>query len=107
METDDELLKQLFSGQKQEIADNGFTRRVIRHLPDRRKRLATLWMMVFCSLCAIILFFALGGIEIITGILHETVASIVRGGSNLDLKSLFIAVAVLVCMGVNRICSME
>ncbi|KAA6345467.1 hypothetical protein EZS27_006963 [termite gut metagenome] len=106
METDDELLKQFFSEQKQEIADNGFSRRVIRHLPDRYKRLATLWI-VFCSLCAVILFFAFSGIEIIIGILHKTVASIVQGDPNLDLKSLFIAVAVLICLGVNRICSME
>ncbi|KAA6307821.1 hypothetical protein EZS27_040505 [termite gut metagenome] len=106
METDDELLKQFFSEQKKEIADNGFTRRVIRHLPDRRKRLATLWTM-FCSFCAVILFFAFSGIEIITRILHETMASILRGEPNLDLTSLFVAVAVLVCWGVNRICSME
>lgn len=34
-ETDDKLLKQFFSEQKQEVKDNGFSRRVMRNLPTK------------------------------------------------------------------------
>ena len=35
MENDDKLLVAFFDENRQEIPDNGFTRRVMRHLPDR------------------------------------------------------------------------
>ena len=34
MENDDKLLTSFFAEHRQEIADNGFSRRVLRHLPD-------------------------------------------------------------------------
>ena len=42
-ETDDKLLKQFFGEQKQEIEDNGFSRRVMRNLPGRNHRLVQAW----------------------------------------------------------------
>lgn len=33
MENDDKLLTSFFAEHRQEIADNGFSRRVLRHLP--------------------------------------------------------------------------
>ena len=36
-ENDDKLLTDFFAGNRQEIPDNGFTRRVMRHLPDRTR----------------------------------------------------------------------
>ena len=44
METNDKLLKQFFSEQKQEIADNGFTRRVVRNLPETADRSWIVWV---------------------------------------------------------------
>lgn len=35
METDDKLIREFFAKQKQEIPDNGFSRRVMHHLPYR------------------------------------------------------------------------
>ncbi len=35
----DKLLRDFFAENKQEIADNGFSRRVMHHLPDRSNRL--------------------------------------------------------------------
>ena len=34
----DKLLKDFFAENKREIADNGFSRRVMHHLPDRSNR---------------------------------------------------------------------
>ena len=47
MENDDKLLTSFFADHRQEIADNGFSRRVLRHLPDRSRHLAQIWT-VFC-----------------------------------------------------------
>ena len=35
IENDEKLLKDFFTANKQEIADNGFSRRVMHRLPDR------------------------------------------------------------------------
>ena len=46
METNDKdkLLKDFFSGYKQEIADNGFTQRVMRRLPEQTYRGWIVWI---------------------------------------------------------------
>jgi hypothetical protein len=108
MEADDEFLKQFFIEQKQEIADNGFSCKVRSHLPNNRlNKLANLWVL-FCLACAIVLFFALNGVEIITKILSETLLSLLKQGEmNYDLKSLFIAAIVLIGLETYRICSTE
>lgn len=53
----DKLLRDFFAENKQEIADNGFSRRVMHHLPDRSNRLARIWsafvMTVAAALCMV------------------------------------------------------
>jgi len=44
METTDKLLKDFFSQNKKEIADNGFTRRVMRKLPEQADRSWIVWV---------------------------------------------------------------
>ena len=44
METNDKMLKDFFSENKQEIADNGFTNRVIRKLPETADRSWIVWI---------------------------------------------------------------
>ena len=39
-ENNDKLLIDFFAENRQEIPDNGFTRRVMRHLPDRTQRIS-------------------------------------------------------------------
>ena len=57
--TDDKLLQQFFSDNRKEIEDNGFSRRVMHHLPDRYYRISQLWSL-FCFTLAVVLFFVLG-----------------------------------------------
>jgi len=57
----DKLLKDFFAENKREIADNGFSRRVMHHLPDRSNRLARLWT-VFVMTVGATLFVTLGGL---------------------------------------------
>ncbi|WP_300724524.1 DUF5056 domain-containing protein [uncultured Bacteroides sp.] len=49
-ENDDKLLKQFFDENKQEIADFGFSRRVMQRLPNRARRL----IFISNALCIIL-----------------------------------------------------
>ena len=64
--TDNELLEQLFQPMKEmQLADDGFTDRVMKQLPQRDVwRLSRLWT-VFCVVVAVMLFVLLRGWEII------------------------------------------
>jgi hypothetical protein len=44
METNDKLLKDFFSENKKEIADNGFTKRVMRKLPEQTDKSWIVWI---------------------------------------------------------------
>ncbi|MDE6347118.1 MAG: DUF5056 domain-containing protein [Bacteroides sp.] len=106
MENDDRLLTSFFAEHRQEIADNGFSRRVMRRLPDRSRHLAQLWS-AFCFTLAIALFIAFDGVQLILGTLRETFdAAIQNGTSELDPKSLLIAGVVLLYMGYRKIASL-
>ena len=58
METNDKLLKQFFSENKNEIADNGFSRRVVRQLPETADRSWIMWVFAAFGM-AISLYFLL------------------------------------------------
>lgn len=105
-ENDDKLLSAFFAGHRQEIADNGFSRRVMHRLPDRSRRLAQLWS-ICCFTLALVLFITLDGLQLILGTLHETFDTLVQNGaSELDPKSLLIAGGVLLFFGYRKIASL-
>ena len=54
--SDDELVAMFFAEQKQELEDDGFSKRVMQQLPSRSLRLSRIWTLV-CSLLGIGLFF--------------------------------------------------
>lgn len=64
--TDDKLLQQFFSDNRKEIEDNGFSRRVMHHLPNRYYRISQLWSL-FCFTLAVVLFFVLDGLAACAG----------------------------------------
>lgn len=106
MENDDRLLKQFFADNKREIADNGFSRRVMRLLPDRGNRLAQLWSTC-CFTLAVVLFVTLDGFQLILNTLRETFDSLLQSGATeLNPKSLAIAAVVLLFMGYRKIASL-
>lgn len=58
METNDKLLNSFFSDNKQEIADNGFTQRVMCNLPAQTDRSWIVWVFAAIGM-AISLYFGL------------------------------------------------
>ena len=74
METNDKLLKQFFSEQKQEIADNGFSRRVMRNLPETADRSWIVWIFAAIGM-AISIYFGLtsGMLELAFSLLFKSV----------------------------------
>ncbi len=102
----DKLLRDFFADNKREIADNGFTHRVIRNLPDHSNRLANLWS-AFVAAVAVALFIALGGFEAIWGTLREVLIGMIHHSeATLDLKSIIIAAVVLLIMAGRKVASM-
>lgn len=106
-ENDDRLIEQFLAPGRREIADNGFTRRVLNRLPDRRERLARLWTFTGFTL-ALVLFIALDGIELIWNSLRETLTTAVEQSmvTNIDPKSLVIAGVVLLFLAYKKIASL-
>jgi hypothetical protein len=98
----DKLLRDFFAENKQEIADNGFSRHVMHHLPDRSNRLARIWSAFVMTVAA-----ALFGLEATWGTIREVfIGMINHGTSSLDPKSIIIAAVVLLFMATRKVASM-
>ena len=105
-ENDDKLLGNFFAEKRQEVADNGFTRRVMRKLPCRDNRLARLWTAGGFTLAAV-LFVLLDGIQLVWDTLRETLTSTLENCMvQTDPKSLALAVVVLLFLMYKKIASL-
>jgi len=107
MENDnDKLLTSFFAEHRKEIADNGFSRRVLRHLPNRSQRLSQVWS-IFCFTLAFVLLITLDGLQTILTTLRETFQTVVQcGAAEVDPKSLTIAGIVLLYWAYHKISSL-
>lgn len=106
MENDDKLIISFFAANRQEIADNGFTRRVMRHLPDRTHRISQMWV-TFCFTLALVLFFVLDGLQLVLDTLRETFMVAAHSeAAQLEPKSLAVAGIVLLYLLYRKICSL-
>ena len=107
METDDKLIRAFFAEQKQEIPDNGFSRRVMNRLPCRTSLLIKVWSL-FIMLVAIILFLVFDGLQAIVTTARDIFVALVPNGatSGIDPKSLIIVVMVLMFLGIRKAWSM-
>lgn len=103
IENNNHILEQFFADNRHEIADNGFSNRVMRHLPDHNYRLSQIWT-AFCFAIALILFVALDGLQLVLGTLRETFISVIENGAaELNPKSLILAGVVLLYFGYRKI----
>lgn len=106
-ETDnDKLLRDFFAENKREIEDNGFSRRVMKHLPHRSERMARIWSALVLVVSAA-LFVGLGGLQAIWNTLREVFVSMIeQGTTELDPQSIVIVAIVLLVLGTQKVASL-
>ncbi len=107
MENDDILVSKFFEEYTQEVEDHGFTKRVIRHLPDRAARLNRIWTAL-CIVAGIVFFIGIKGWKIIAESLlvlfHTTPALDVF---QLSPLTIILSVLALTTVGVYQLASRE
>lgn len=102
----DKLLQNFFAENKQEIADNGFSHRVMHHLPNRSNRLIYIWNS-FITAIGVVLFYRLGGFEAVWKTIWEVFVNMINHGTtHPDPQSLIIAGIVLMFMATKKIASL-
>ena len=99
MENDDTLIKNFMLANKHEIED--------RRLPQQAKWLSDI-LSVTCAIICCALFYIFNGFEI----LCQTISDIVTSQtyylvSDTNFQSLVIATAVLIIIGLQRVCSLK
>lgn len=68
---DEQLISQFMQANKQEIADNGFSRKVMRKLPASSAKRWSDILTVICVISCCILFYACNGFNLILQSLRE------------------------------------
>ena len=107
MENDDRLIEQFFAENKHEIADNGFSKRVIQALPDHRNHSVKVLNAITIAAC-IILFTLADGWQIVWGNLQGFfIAAIKTGAVEIEPMALIASGVVLVGLLYSKIMSME
>lgn len=104
--TNDKLVADYMASHRTEVADNGFSRRVMKRLPHRTSRLhrlTSLWNTA-CALIAVGLFIARDGFQVILHSLRETVEQFLTGEMpQLEPIQLIVPAAVLLFLGFKQI----
>lgn len=95
MKDDDRLLKQFMDANRQEIADNGFSRRVMHRLPCSHNRVVQL-LNALCAVVSVFLFVTFDGIQSVIELMRNVLVYTIQhvGAINIDMKT----VAVLFCL---------
>lgn len=107
MENDDKLISQFMHANKHEIADNGFSRRVIRRLPEQAKRMSDV-LSIICAVSCCILFYLSDGVAVLFRIFMDVATSqSCNLISNFNFQTLIVVTIVLACIGVQRACTVK
>ena len=71
---DELLVRKFFEDNAVEVPDDGFTRRVMRRLPDRERRLSRIWAAV-CAVAGVLMLHKFNWL----GVLVSYIGSLVKG----------------------------
>lgn len=106
-DNDDKLLMKFFTKERQEIADNGFSERVMRRLPDHSQRLSAIWSTLGYAL-AIMLFIATGGLHAVVKAVMQTFGNMIQNGMpQLELPAAVTVIAVLTALFCHKVTSLD
>lgn len=112
VDKDDILLKDFLQANKQEVADNGFSRRVMNRLPERRAVLLSYVLTAVSLVLAVALFYVQGGVGIVSNALREVFQNISFSGNLSTLNgtepwTLAVVAVVLLFMGYGKLVNMS
>ena len=99
--SDEELIGKFFAEQTFDVADRGFTNRVMRRLPDRSLWLNRIWTAV-CAVAVVAVFIFTKGWITLAGSLQGLFADTVTSVSQVTLASAFatvVTLSALACYG--------
>lgn len=105
---DEEMLVRFMHEQKKEVEDNGFSRKVMRRLPQQH-RLANRIFNILCTGVCLLLFYLLDGVAIMFNTMQQLLASLTEHNllENISPAALCIAWGVLVIVGIAKVCSWD
>lgn len=101
---DEDLLIRFMNENKHDIADNGFSRRIMRNLPCRHNRFIRM-CNVLCAIIGVFLFITFDGFQAIIELLRNMFVRIVQNGVvNIDWKVLAILCVITLIFAIERAC---
>ena len=92
MEDNEQLIGQFFKEHRQEIADNGFTEKLMQSLPERTPQfewLPWVWNGVMITI-SVVLFIALGGVPMVLGHLSSSLDMALTQGIDMRLLAMML-----------------
>ncbi|MFA6873676.1 MAG: DUF5056 domain-containing protein [Bacteroidales bacterium] len=91
MKDNDTLLKQFMDANRQEMADNGFSRRVMHRLPCRHNRAAQI-LNALCAVVSVFLFVTFDGIQAIIEVMRNVLVYTIQhvGTLHIDIKTMVV-----------------
>lgn len=90
---DDILVKKFFSENRIEVPDNGFSKRVMRRLPDRTRRISRLWTVV-CVVIGLLIFIRNKGFTVLVSCFDSIFSDILARHEQLHNPYLLLSMAV-------------
>lgn len=107
IKNDEQLIRQFMQANKQEVADNGFSRKVIRRLPLRPKDISdTLTAIGLILSC--ILFYVFDGLTLMLDSLQSTFHHpAIQQITNLNLQVLLPVLGIIVVWGLQKAIAMS
>lgn len=104
---DEKILKGFFADHKQSLRDDGFSEKVMSHVPACEMKLVRLWT-TSCTLLGVVLFIVFRGWTLVYSIGDILIDSISRANW-LHTNPLMLLIAAIVSMiiMVGRVCSIE
>ena len=103
---DEQLIRQFMQDNQQEVADNGFSRRVMRRLPLRPKEISDLLTAVGVVV-GCILFYVFDGLDFFLQLLYGCLEKLTSGlPQDVNLSTIWPALLVLAVLGIHKICSL-
>lgn len=88
-------MRRFFEEHTVDVADDGFTRRVMRRLPDRERLSSRLWT-VFCVVAAVVVFILKDGFDSLISCLRNAVVPLLERYDLLQYPLLTAYVTVLI-----------